>query len=183
MIGLIKCRFSSVIIVSNALMLISTNAFCIPATLSIEDTSGALIASINTEELAKEFQMYELKTATPWTGRQLVVFRGPQLRDVITRFKLNNEKAIEIQADDDFISRITKQEIDTYNPILAIDKICKNTHVNKESCISDQVYKGLTLLDGGPIYLVWPIEKLPNSYTPTRNAIWVWFVKTIRPAI
>jgi hypothetical protein len=36
------------------------------------------------------------------------------------------------------------------------------------------------MVEKGPIFIVWPYDKLPDTYVPARNAIWVFFPVILR---
>ncbi|PRD41134.1 hypothetical protein C5748_23110 [Phyllobacterium phragmitis] len=152
-----------------------------PATLMIEDAQGKTLASYTVEELKRVFPIRELETPTPWMPKdQKIGFRGPYLKDVLKKhFPYGTN--VEIIAYNGFSSIIERDEIEKYAPILAIERLCDDESRKDGSCREGQTYRPLYLKDGGPLFLVWPLDELPASYIPARNAIWVWFVVAVRP--
>ncbi|WP_273795057.1 hypothetical protein [Brucella intermedia] len=150
------------------------------ATLRIEDTAGKVLASYTREQLKQTFPIQEQETSTPWTqGNRKIRYRGPYLQDVLST-QHSTSKRVEILAFDGFSTKLARSEIDRYAPILAIEKFCDDDDRTSGLCSAGQIYRALSLEDGGPIFLVWPMEKLPARYIPARNSIWVWFVVAVR---
>ncbi|KXF77151.1 hypothetical protein ATN84_25470 [Paramesorhizobium deserti] len=151
-----------------------------PSTLMIEKAPGKVLMSYTVEELKRAFPIHERVTPTPWMSRdQKIEFRGPYLKDLLTKY-LPYATSIEILAYNGFSSILKREEIDSYKPILAIERRCDDNDRKRGSCTADQDYRPLQLEDGGPMFLVWPLDELPPSYIPARNAIWVWFVVAVR---
>jgi hypothetical protein len=113
--------------------------------------------------------------------RETIRFRGPFVKDVLARHAMTGPSAVQFIAYDNFVSEIRMEEINAYMPILAIERECLADDRSKGVCAADQEYRPLSTKDSGPIFIVWPFEKLPTSYVPARNSIWVWFVVAIRP--
>lgn len=83
---------------------------------------------------------------------------------------------------DEFLTQVRMQEIDDYEPILAIERACTDEDLRQGRCTEGQDFLPLPMREAGPFFIVWPIEALPESYVPARNSIWVWFVVALRPA-
>lgn len=150
--------------------------------ISIEKVRGTVAGQYAIEQLKSDFTQIALETATPWSPNgETVVFRGPALKDVLTTQGMDNEATIEITAFNNFLATVNRDEIVDYNPILALERSCSDVDVTAGHCKSKSDFRKMEVDDGGPIYLVWPLKKLPASYQPTRNAIWVWYVTGIRP--
>lgn len=151
-----------------------------PSRLAIEKGEGKVLASYTVEELKRAFPIQEYDTPTPWMPRdQKIGFRGPYLKDVLTKY-LPGQSDVEIIAYNGFSSILKREEIEKYKPILAIERRCDDEDRRRGSCSAEQTYRPLQLKDGGPLFLVWPLDELPASYIPARNAIWVWFVVAVR---
>lgn len=153
-----------------------------PSVLTIESGPGAAIATYTYEDLKQSFPLHERVTATPWTDGEPVRFRGPYLKDVLAKHGLAKSDSIEVFAFDEFLTQVRKQEIDDYEPILAIERACTETERPPVRCAEGQDFIPLPMREAGPFFIVWPIEDLPESYVPARNSIWVWFVVALRPA-
>ncbi|WP_407866658.1 hypothetical protein [Phyllobacterium phragmitis] len=146
----------------------------------IEKAEGKALVSYTVEELKRAFPTHERDTPTPWMPRdQTIGFRGPYLNDLLKKY-LPGETSVEIIAYNGFSSILMRDEIEKYNPILAIERRCDDQDRKRGLCSAEQIYRPLQLDDGGPLFLVWPLDELPASYIPARNAIWVWFVVAVR---
>lgn len=153
-----------------------------PAILLMEEASGKVIASYSVEELKNAFPIHKRETSTPWTPKgEIITFRGPCLEDLVEKY-FPFEKSIEVVAYNGFSSIIKRNEIEEYEPILAVERLCDDKDRMGGFCTDGQLYRPLDLKDGGPLFLVWPLDQLPTSYIPARNAIWVWFVVSVRPS-
>jgi hypothetical protein len=154
-----------------------------PDSLTIEGTAGQRLGSYSMQKLRKEFPLHDITTATPWSkSDDELHYRGPLLKDILARNGISGASEFEILAYNDFVSNISGNEIETYAPILAIEQECRDADRADGICAAGQEFRPLSVEDGGPFYLIWPLEKLPPAYVPGRNSIWVWFVVTIRPA-
>ncbi|MBZ9654323.1 hypothetical protein [Phyllobacterium lublinensis] len=131
--------------------------------------------------MRKDFSLQQRITATPWSGKETTEFRGPLLKDILARNNIAGARELEIRAYNDFMARISAAAIEDYSPILAIEQRCTEDDRNQSLCEPNQTFRSLSIDDGGPFYLVWPLTDLPASYVPGRNSIWVWFVVKVRP--
>lgn len=165
--------------------LLSTAAFAQAIdtnTLYVERERGIVSAQYSTADLRATFPIHDITTITPWTKDGTPThFRGPLLGDILSKNQLNSVKSIEVYAYNDFMSEVENDEIAKFSPILAIEQECTDFDRQTKICGAAQQYRALTVKDGGPYYIIWPMDKLPSAYIPTRNSIWVWFVKTLRP--
>jgi hypothetical protein len=153
-----------------------------PKRLSVEEAPGKVLATYTVNQLKTEFPLQSVTTQTPWTkDGETIHFRGPLVKDVLARNGLTGQSAVQFIAYDNFVSEIRMEEINDYTPILAIERECSADDRSKGVCAADQQYRPLTTKDSGPIFIVWPLEKLPTAYVPARNSIWVWFVVAVRP--
>jgi hypothetical protein len=153
-----------------------------PKRLSVEAAPGKVLATYTVDQLKKEFPLQSLTTQTPWTkDGETIRFRGPYVKDVLARHGMAGQTAVQFIAYDNFVSEIRMEEIEAYSPILAIERECSANDRSKGVCVADQQYRPLSTKDSGPIFIVWPFEKLPAAYVPARNSIWVWFVVAVRP--
>lgn len=154
-----------------------------PAEIHIERQSGEPPVSYTLEQIRKEFPQHTIETATPWSkGGEKFQYRGPRLKDIVARNRIDNRSDVEVTAFDNYITKITNAEINTYSPILAVERACTEADRSTDGCSSGQDFKPLSLDDGGPYYIIWPLEQLPKAYVPGRNSIWVWFVVKMRAA-
>ena len=151
--------------------------------LSIEQSKGTVLEKYTPDAIKTAFTMHVLETRTPWTkDGKAVRFRGPFLLEILAKNHLDSVKSIQAYAYNDFVTEIETSEIRQFSPILAMERQCTDEDRKTAKCAVGQDYVPLGVNDGGPYYLVWPMDQLPQSYVPTRNSIWVWFVATIRPA-
>lgn len=153
-----------------------------PTQFSVEEAPGKVLATYSVDQLKTEFPIQILETQTPWTkSGEKIVFRGPLIKDVLARHEITGQAAVRFTAYDNFVSEIRMEEIDAYAPILAIERQCSADDRQLGICAADQEYRPLSTKESGPIFIVWPFEKLPPFYVPARNSIWVWFVVAVRP--
>ena len=152
-----------------------------PAVIQIQDASGGPLGTFTQEQLKQQFPMRDLVTETPWTNGVKVHFRGPSLQEMIAKYKIGDKANLEVAAYDNFIVKVTMDEVVEFAPVIAIERACTDADKQSGACAKDQDFKPLSLDDGGPFYIVWPLSKLPKPYVPARNTIWVWFVTSIRP--
>ncbi|PSH60892.1 hypothetical protein [Phyllobacterium sophorae] len=154
-----------------------------PAAISIENKAGDKLATYAFDQLKQDFPQHEIDTETPWSkAGEKFTFRGPFLKDVVAKNKIDGRDGVEVTAFDNFITKITNEEITAYAPIVAIERSCSDADRSSGACTEGQDFKPLSLDDGGPYYIVWPLDQLPKSYVPARNSIWVWFAVKLRPA-
>jgi hypothetical protein len=152
-----------------------------PDSLTIRGMGKAqTVYSIN--QLRNEFTLRERVTATPWSGKKTISFRGPLLKDILSRNNVSGAREFEVQAYNDFMARVTAAEIDTYSPILALEQKCVDEDRSNGLCSAGQSYRPLSVDDGGPLYLIWPLQDLPEAYVLGRKSIWVWFVVAVQSA-
>ncbi|MBB3144996.1 hypothetical protein FHS21_001397 [Phyllobacterium trifolii] len=153
-----------------------------PNILTIEQATGKT-ATYTEKQLRSGFDLHERTTATPWSKKgQKTIFRGPLLKDILARSHLADVKEFEVVAYNDFIARVTSKEIDAFSPMVAIEQQCAEEDRASGLCKDGQLYRPLSIDDGGPFYLVWPLDDLPSSYILSRKSIWVWFVVNVRPS-
>jgi hypothetical protein len=154
-----------------------------PTVISIEKEAGESLATYTFEQLKQDFPQHEIDTATPWSkADEKFKYRGPLLKDVVAKNQIDTRKNVEVTAFDNYITKITNEEIAAYAPIVALEKACTDADRSSGACTAHQDFKPLSLDDGGPYYIVWPLDQLPKSYIPARNSIWVWFAIKLRPA-
>ncbi|WP_139202538.1 hypothetical protein [Phyllobacterium sp. YR620] len=145
----------------------------------LRDTLGEIVRSYTLDQLREEFTPRERTTETPWSLGVPAGFRGPFLKDILARNSLLGG-SFEISAADSFVAKISSEEIERYAPILATEKKCTDEDKHSGACSPGQTYRRMSIDDGGPLYLIWPLHDLPPRYLPSRNAIWVWFVISIK---
>ncbi|RCS21371.1 hypothetical protein DUT91_24615 [Phyllobacterium salinisoli] len=160
-----------------------TQAAYNPNLLTVENTTSGVSHTFTIEQLKTDFPQQTYDTHTPWMKEgQKTLFRGPRLIDVLARAGILDSRAIKVIAYDDFISEIRMDEIRTYDPILAVECKCTDGDRMDGLCKAGQELRPIGMLEKGPIFMVWPANRLPSAYTPTRNSIWVFFPVLIRPA-
>jgi hypothetical protein len=157
-------------------------AYADPAVLAIEGQSQAAAELYPVDRLRSDFENLEIETRTPWTrnGEQ-IKYRGPRILDVLHKHGLDAKASVQFVAYDNFMSEIMISEVRTYNPIFAIDRACQDSDRKTGRCAVGQEFTPLSPEEQGPIFLVWPYDRLPATYIPARNSIWVWFVVAVRP--
>lgn len=152
-----------------------------PTELRVEDASGRTLALFTVEQLRSAFEQQTYDTRTPWTGEhETIVYRGPLLETVLEQAGVADADVIKVVAYDDFISKIHKDEILSYKPILAVQRKCGDADKATSRCLPGQAFRPIELIEKGPIFIVWPFDQLPASYVPTRNSIWVFFPTILR---
>lgn len=157
-------------------------AYADPTILTIEDASGVALEQYPTEQLRSDFENHEIETRTPWTTEgETTRYRGPRIADVMRRHGLDSGNSVQFVAYDNFVSEILIEEIEIYDPILAIDRACLDNDRDTGRCAAGQEFTELMPEEQGPIFLVWPFDLLPAAYVPARNSIWVWFAVAVRP--
>lgn len=155
-----------------------------PDWLTIENSPGAPPHVFTIEQLKTEFPQTSYDTHTPWMkDGEKALFRGPLLSDVLAKAGIADSPAIKIIAYDDFVSEIRMDEIRDYDPILAVERECTDGDRQQGLCKVGQKLRPIGLVEKGPIFLVWPFERLPRRYASIRNSIWVFFPVLIRPLL
>lgn len=153
-----------------------------PTILTIEDATGAPLEQYPVERLRSDFENVEIETRTPWTTESDTTrYRGPRIADVLQRHGLDTGHSVQFVAYDNFVSEIMIEEIMDHEPIFAIDRACQDDDREIGRCAAGQELTPLMPEEQGPIFLVWPFDRLPAAYVPARNSIWVWFVVAVRP--
>ncbi|MER8953337.1 hypothetical protein NKH98_11465 [Mesorhizobium sp. M0833] len=153
-----------------------------PEKLVIETDAGNQLVSFSIDAIKKEFPVRERATRTPWTtSGEIVRFRGVYLKDLLAKHHLDEHRAVEVRADDGFMARVPKEDIDSYAPMIAYEKECTDADRQNGKCDADDTYRQLDIDESGPFFVVWPYDKLPASYIPARNNLWVWWVIAVRP--
>lgn len=152
-----------------------------PTVLTVKPDGSGPATSYTADQLQSSYSIVTLKTETPWTAKaETITYRGPLLMDVLKQHKLDGDVSIEASAYNEFRSKIKMDEVRQYHPVLAYERACTKPDRDNGRCTPGQEFTRLTLDDSGPFFIVWPQDKLPPSYVPARNAIWVWFVVSIR---
>ncbi|MBN9244887.1 MAG: hypothetical protein J0I98_19050 [Mesorhizobium sp.] len=156
-------------------------AFDNPNKITVQDASGKEIETFSIEQLKAEFSQQTYNTRTPWTQKdKKIVYRGPLLTDVLAKSGLAETPAIKVVAYDNFVSEIRMDEIRSYKPILAVERQCTQDDRVHGRCEADQEFRPISMVEKGPIFIVWPYDRLPDTYVPARNAIWVFFPVVLR---
>jgi hypothetical protein len=153
-----------------------------PEKLVIETDAGNQLVSYSIDTIKKEFPVRERATRTPWTkSGEIVRFRGVFLEDLLAKHDLEEHAAVEVRADDGFMARVPREDIDSYAPMIAYEKECTDADRQTGKCDADDTYRQLDIDESGPFFVVWPYDDLPASYIPARNNLWVWWVIAVRP--
>jgi len=156
-------------------------AFDNPNKITVQDASGKEIGTFSIAQLKAGFSQQTYNTRTPWTQKDgKIAYRGPLLTDVLAKSGLAETPAIKVIAYDNFVSEIRMDEIRSYMPILAVERQCTQDDRVHDRCEADQEFRPISMVEKGPIFIVWPYEKLPDTYVPARNAIWVFFPVVFR---
>ncbi|TIU17955.1 MAG: hypothetical protein E5W49_18775 [Mesorhizobium sp.] len=153
-----------------------------PEKLVIETDAGNQLISYGIDMMKKQFPVRERATRTPWTKKgEIVRFRGVFLKDLLAKHDLDEHAAVEVRADDGFMARVPKADIDSYAPMIAYEKECTDADRQTGRCDADDTFRPLDIDESGPFFVVWPYDNLPASYIPARNNLWVWWVIAVRP--
>lgn len=159
-----------------------TSAAPDPEKLVIETEAGNQLISYGIDMMKRQFPVRERATRTPWTRTgEVVRFRGVFLKDLLAKHDLDEHAAVEVRADDGFMARVPKADIDSYAPMIAYEKECTDADRQTGKCNADDTYRPLDIHESGPFFVVWPYDNLPASYIPARNNLWVWWVIAVRP--
>lgn len=138
-----------------------------PAVIRIEKSPSDSLATYTIEQLKRDFPQHQIDTATPWSkAGETIKFRGPFLKDLIAKHRIDGRNSVEVTAFDNFITKITNGEITAYSPVVAVERACTEADRPSGACTAGQEFKPLSLEDGGPYYIVWPLLQLPKSYGP-----------------
>lgn len=168
------------------LTLVMSSAFAAPVDpyiLTVEGEQLKTPKQYHVDQLRSEFENVVLETRTPWTtDEHTISYRGPRIADVLQQGGIDSAKSVQFVAYDNFISEVTLDEIEAFQPIFAIDRACVEKDLQAGRCRVGQEFTPLSPEEQGPIFLVWPYDQLPAAYVPARNSIWVWFVVAVRPA-
>ncbi|MHA6645210.1 putative pterin-binding protein [Mesorhizobium sp. A623] len=179
--GVLVCVLAIILIFALPLNCAAQRLSSDPNELRVEDASGRMVALFTVEQLKSVFEQQTYDTRTPWTGEhETIAFRGPLLETVLEQAGVADADVIKVVAYDDFISEIHRDEILSYKPILAVQRKCGDADRATSRCLPGQAFRPIDLLEKGPIFIVWPFDKLPTSYVPARNSIWVFFPTILR---
>lgn len=153
-----------------------------PNIMTIKDVQGETVERFNTEQLKTVFAQQTYDTRTPWTVEgETVIYRGPLLADVLSEAGQANGASVRVTAYDDFYSDIAMEEVGSYNPIIAVERNCTEEDRQSAVCAPDQEFRPISMVEKGPMFMVWPYDSLPDYYHPSRNAIWVFFPISVQP--
>ncbi|WP_143748462.1 hypothetical protein [Mesorhizobium carmichaelinearum] len=152
-----------------------------PNQVSVQDASGKTIAVFSVKQLQAEFPQQTYDTRTPWTSdNEKIEYRGPLLANVLAKAGITAAQEVKVVAFDNFVSDIRMDEIRSYNPILAVERRCNENESANPHCAPGQDFRPISMVEKGPIFIVWPFDQLPASYVPARNSIWVFFPVILR---
>jgi hypothetical protein len=153
-----------------------------PNIMTIKDVQGEAVETFSTEQLKTVFSQQTYNTRTPWTAEgETVTYRGPLLADVLSKTGQANGASVRVTAYDDFYSDITMDEIGSYHPIIAVERNCTEEDRQRAVCAPEQEFRPISMVEKGPMFMVWPYDSLPDYYHPSRNAIWVFFPISVQP--
>lgn len=152
-----------------------------PNEVSVQDSSGKTVAVFSVKQLRAEFPQQTYDTRTPWTSdNEKIEYRGPLLANVLAKAGITAVQEVKVVAYDNFVADIHMDEIRSYNPILAIERRCNESDKAGSHCPPGQDFRPISMVEKGPIFIVWPLDRLPASYVPARNSIWVFFPVILR---
>lgn len=152
-----------------------------PNEVSVQDVSGKTKAVFSVKQLRAEFPQQTYDTRTPWTSEdEKIEYRGPLLANVLAKAGTTAAEEVKVVAYDNFVSDIRMDEILSYNPILAAERRCTENDKAGSLCPPGQDFRPISMVEKGPIFIVWPFDQLPASYVPARNSIWVFFPVILR---
>jgi hypothetical protein len=153
-----------------------------PNKIAIEPGDGKEAVSYDLETIKRDFPISERVTRTPWTKEgQMIKFRGVFISDLLAKNGVSDYSAIEVHADDGFLARVPKEDIDNYEPMIAYERECTAADRSSGLCDADDAFRQIDIEESGPYFVVWPYSDLPSSYIPARNNLWVWWVISLRP--
>lgn len=129
-------------------------------TLAVAHSGGSETYEISA--VISTFKHYEIVTHSTWTGRHSPRYRGVRLSDVLAHHDLTGE-AIEVGAENGYVSKIPFHMIEKYQPILAFE-------ANGAA---------LDYFSRGPLSLIWPRSDYPTELGETTDGMWTWYVNSI----
>lgn len=149
-------------------------------TLKIIGSNGAEIRTYAFEQLQADFTAKEITTATPWSAEGVTyTYRGIALDDILQRYGLaQGHDTITVNAADDFRADIPIKMIETYQPIIALERGCVDEDYEARRCAKGQTMMKLGPKDFGPLFLVWPRDDVPGA-ADAYNSYWVWFITNL----
>lgn len=152
-----------------------------PNEVVVQDAGGKTVAVFSVKQLRAEFPQQTYNTRTPWTrDNEKIEYRGPLLANVLARAGITAAHEVKVVAYDNFVSDISTDEIRSYDPILAVERRCNENDNAGSHCPPGQDFRPISMVEKGPIFIVWPFDRLPASYVPARNSIWVFFPVVLR---
>lgn len=132
--------------------------------LTIRDASGRGI-TLGAQDLAA-LPWHEIRTHTRWTDG-LQTFRGPTLKDVLTRDGLTRDglagRSLRMRALNEFEVIVPAKDAWEYTPILAREM---NGRI-------------MRIRDKGPLWLIYPRDEVPALQDPLMDERWIWQLSEI----
>lgn len=148
--------------------------------LSVKLSGNALTVEYSISELKEKYSSKTIKTQTPWSNGEQVIYRGISLSDLLNESpSLDHVKEIEGSAVNGYSTILSIKDIVAFNPLLALQRKCSKADMLKMKC-DEGAYIPLATEDFGPIFLVWPYDSMPGSADPCDNSKWIWFFTGIR---
>lgn len=115
------------------------------------------------QDLTANFPLEIIETISTWTGNDVVSYKGIALSAVLDAHGLTSE-TVEISAENGYTSKIPKDMIERYQPIIAFE-------ANGAA---------LDFANRGPLSVIWPRSDHPQELGETIDGMWTWYVTEIR---
>lgn len=129
--------------------------------LKIAADGGSQTYTIN--QLKSDFPIKQISTISTWTDDETIQYEGVSLKVLLEQHKLLGTE-IEIAAENGYVSKIPREMIETFDPIIAFE-------ANGEP---------LDFSSRGPLSLIWPRSDHPEKLGETIDGMWTWYVSEIR---
>jgi len=114
-------------------------------------------------ELKSQFEIKTIRTISTWTDDETVAYKGISLKVLLDEHKLSGTQ-IEISAENGYVSKIPKDMIETFDPIVAFEANGRP----------------LDFSNRGPLSVIWPRSDHPVVLGETIDGMWTWYASEIR---
>lgn len=145
------------------LALLATAVFSVSKAQELVVVAPDQIKTYELNILTNAFEPKTVETISTWTGTDIVSYQGVSLEDVLNAHNLQG-KIIEISAENGYVSKIPRDMIQEFQPIIAFE--------------ADG--KPLDFASRGPLSLIWPRSEYPELLGETIDGMWTWYVNEIR---
>jgi len=115
------------------------------------------------DELKSQFETRTIRTISTWTNEETVAYKGISLKVLLDEHKLSGTQ-IEISAENGYVSKIPKDMIETFDPIIAFEANGRP----------------LDFSNRGPLSVIWPRSDHPAVLGETIDGMWTWYASEIR---